>query len=252
MKDSDLQKMIKYLGDEMSNQEKQLFEQEIAATRSLTKLQNLMEEIEDTVSDDQLFELVDKLKETQDLYNEVIGITYVVEKEKQIRINWRQIAAAVVTLMLIVTTLIFNFSRSANVRIYDSYYKQYKGDMVGSRSSGSVNPMINAVQLYDKGEFNAAISMFGKILSRDATNTTAHFFMGISYMELHNYLNAIKNLSYVIDNKDIAFTSHAKWYLALCYLETGQNSKSAAVLSTLIDTNNVYKIKAQDLLKKIQ
>jgi tetratricopeptide (TPR) repeat protein len=251
MRDSDLQKMIKYLEGEMSISEKRSFEQEIMAVQSLSKLKNLLEEIDDTVADDQLFELVDKLKDTQELYNEVIGVTYVVGKEKQPRVSWKHIAAAVVTLMLVVTTLIFNFSRSANDRIFASYYQQYKGDMAGNRA-GKVNPMINAVQMYDMGEYRTAIGLFGKILSGDASNTAAHFFTGVSYMETHDYKNAIQNLSFVISKNDIAYVNHSKWYLALCYLETGQTKHAVDILTMLVNNNNNYKTKAQDLLKKIQ
>jgi tetratricopeptide (TPR) repeat protein len=251
MKDSDLQKMIRYLEGEMSMNEKRSFEQEVMALKSLSKLKSLMEEIDDTVADDQLFDLIDKLKETQALYNEVIGVTYVVANEKQSRISWKHIAAAAVTLFLVVSTVIFNFSRSANDRIFASYYQQYKGDMVGNRSSGRVNPMINAVQLYDKGEYKAAIALFGKILSVDGTNTAAHFFSGISFMEIHDYNNAIRNLLYVISKNDVAYTDHSRWYLALCYLETNRTKEAAILLNTLT-TNNDYKIKALDLLKKIQ
>ena len=245
--------MIRYLESEMGINERRLFEKEVLAEQSLSRLKNLMEEIDDAIADDQLFDLVTKLKETQELYNVVIGATYVVSKEKHYsRVSWKHIAAAGITLVLIVSTVVFNFSRPANHRIFASYYGQYEGGMVGSRSSGEMNPMSNAVQLYNTGKFSAALAQFGKILGTDGTNTAAHYFSGLSLMELKNYNEAIQNLSYVVLKKDIAYANDARWYLALCYLETNQTRQSVTILNELVDNNNIYKIRVLDLLKKIQ
>jgi tetratricopeptide (TPR) repeat protein len=250
MKDKDLQKMIRYLEGEMGKEEKDLFEQEIISVQSLSKLKCLMEEIDETVSDSRMFDLVNKLKETQELYNAVIGATYVVAKERRTYVNWKHIAAAGITLLLVISTVVINFSRSSNDRIFASYYVQYKGNLE-DRSSGHVNPMIYGVQQYDKGNYSEAIAQFSKIIKTDGSNTAAHFFSGISSIELRSYERAIANLSYVIDKNDIAYSNHARWYLALCYLETNQTNLAAVLLDVLANNDNEYKTKALDLLKKI-
>jgi tetratricopeptide (TPR) repeat protein len=112
--------------------------------------------------------------------------------------------------------------------------------------------MINAVQLYDKGNYNDAIAQFGNIIKGDPSNTAAHFFSAISFIELRNYEKAIDNLSYVISRNDVAYSNHARWYLALCYLETNRTNLAVAALDIVASSNNNdYKTKALYLLKKI-
>jgi tetratricopeptide (TPR) repeat protein len=262
----DLEKIIRYLDGEMNGDEKHSFEKELVGDKALKQSRRLMEEIDRTIDDDQVFAFKEKLKETQELYNAITAANYVVGSEtnedsakffSNSRFNWRYMAAAAITLLIVVSTVVLNFSRSSNDRIFSSYYHRYEANYeasrVNSRGSGTneVNKLIYAVQLYDKGDSKGAIAIFGEIIKADPSNTAAHFFAGISFIETQNYDKAVENLSYVISKNDLTYIEHADWYLALCYLKSNQMSRATSMLNNIANSNNYYRVKALDLLKKI-
>ena len=222
-----------------------------------------MEEIDQVIADEQVFEFIDKLKANQKLYNDIIAANYVVgvenEKfttsEKHANASWKQIAAAVVTLLIVISALLFNFSKPSHEKIFASYYQPYKINNIISRTanSGIIDKRIDvAAKFYDKNDYLAAIAQCEQIIKTDAKNTTAHFFTGISFLELHNYQKAIDNLSFVTCQNDIFYTRQAEWYLALCYLETNQIKRATSLLNNIAHKHSYYKQKATDLLKTIK
>jgi hypothetical protein len=260
----DLEKIIRYLDGEMNGEEKQLFEQELVGDKSLKQSTLLMEEIDRAIHDDEVFAFQAKLKETQELYNAINKQDYVVDADspKEIseksRINWKYALSAAISLLIVVSTIWINFSQSSNDKIFASYYHRYEanyeGNEVNNRAAGvsHLSLLINAVQLYDQGNFTSALKQFDEIIKIDADNLVAHFFIGLVSIENKNYDKAIENLLYVINKKDVAYVEHSEWYLALCYLKKDQTAQALTVLTRIANSNSYYKSKALDLLKKLQ
>jgi len=261
----DLEKIIRYLDGEMKGDEKQLFEQELIGDKALKQSAFLLEEIDRVIHDDEIFAFQAKLKETQELYNAITDRDYVIGidagKEasgKFLRINWKYAVGAAVSMLIVASTILYNFSQSSNDKIFASFYHRYEANYeaneVNNRAAGvnKVSTLINAVQLYDQGDFASATNQFDEIIATDPDNIAAHFFSGLASIESKHYDKAIENLSYVISKKDIPYIEHSEWYLALCYLKTDRTSKAISLLNRIANNNNYYKTKALDLLKQLQ
>jgi hypothetical protein len=262
----DLEKIIRYLDGEMLGDEKFLFEQELVGDKSLNQSKLLMDEIDRAIDDDQVFAFKAKLAETQALCNAINDADYVVGEEtgvvleqssKYRRISWKYVASAVITLLVVASVLFYNFSKTSNDKIFASYYHRYEADYeaagVNSRSDAAkVSKLINAVQLYDLGNTNSAIIQFEEIIKADPENTAAHFFAGLALIENQDYDKAISNLLFVISKNDLPYIEQSEWYLALCYLKKDQRSQAKALLNKIANSESYYKIKALDLLKKLQ
>jgi predicted negative regulator of RcsB-dependent stress response len=258
-----LDKIIRYLDGEMNGEEKRLFEKELVGDKALKESKQLMEEIDRAIDDDRLFAFKEKLKETNELYCAISSKEYVVgidNNETKRKINFRfhwKYAAAVVTFLIVISTVIFNFSRSTNDKIFASYYDRYEANYESARShnrgitSNKVSNLISAVQFYDQGNNNGAIQLLEEIIKNEADNIPAHFFLGLSFIETKNYNKAIENLSFVITKNDFTFIEHAKWYLALCYVKSDQVDRAFPILKDIVNSDNYHKAKALDLLKKI-
>jgi tetratricopeptide (TPR) repeat protein len=262
----DLEKIIRYFDGEMKGEERLLFEQELVTDKSLNQSKLLMDEIDKAIDDDQLFAFKAKLAETQTLCNAINDANYVVgddvhpkaEKIVHPKISWKYVASAIIALLVVSTVLFYNFSRSSNDKIFASFYHRYEANYeaggINSRSADvtKVSKLINAVQLYDLGNFNGAISQFNEIIKADPENTAAHFFEGLAQMENNDYNRAVENLLFVISKKDIPYIEQSEWYLALCYLKLNKDNEAVNLLTRIANGESYYKIMATELLKKIQ
>jgi len=245
-----LEKIFKYLDGEVIGEEKQVFEKELESDESLKQTLRLVQEVDKTIADDELFSLIDKLKEVQGTINDEIGVN----NKTKILHNWKWLAAASVTVLLVVSALLYTFnSKPSNDKIFADFYHRYEYDLITrSVEPSDVSDLIKAIQLYDKGDYQEAISKFEVIIKSDASNTAAHFFIGVSFIETKNYPKAIENLNYVVVKNDTAFVEHAEWYLALCYIKAKQTSLATNLLRKISNGNTYYKVMATDALKKFK
>jgi thioredoxin-like negative regulator of GroEL len=75
---------------------------------------------------------------------------------------------------------------------------------------------------------------------------------GISKFEEENYPDAKVSFTRVIDNKDNLFFEDAQWYLALCYLKTGEKDKAVNSLTFIKQSESIYSNNARKILRKMK
>ncbi len=252
--------IIHYLDGDMPVLEKEQFECEIQTNKTLAQQLKLTQEVDSLLADDELFTFAESLRTVN---HKFINNEQKVHKKEQkpISIQFNRVflsgkkllVAAVFITFVLVLSVLYNTISSPNAdRLFSKYYQKYEANIL-TRSSGAtdVTPLIAAIQQYDKGNYSTAISKFEKIIQNDPNNTAAHFFIGVSYIEEHNYEKAIKNLSFVLTKNDEAFIEHAEWYLSLCYVKTKQTAKASALLTKIKERQTFYKLMAVDVLKKL-
>lgn len=243
-----LEKIMKYLDGEVIGEEKSNFEKELALNVSLRKKLELVKEVDKTLKDEELSSFVSKI---QNISTSLKNSNTEGKKANALTIRRYLSTAAVLLILAISSVLYLNLSGPKNVKIYNRYYQRYEASII-TRSGGSeTDNLITAIQLYDKGKYQEAISKFNLLLKQDNTNTTVLFFIGMSYMETKLYDKAIANFNLLINQKDTAFKEHAEWYMALCFIRTNQISHASEALNHIAGSNSFYKIKAVDLLKKL-
>ena len=110
----------------------------------------------------------------------------------------------------------------------------------------------SAIQWYNRNNYQAAINQLDKIIQSDPFSTAAHFYRGLSYIETKDYGKAIENFSFIINQNNSRYTENAQWYLALCYIKTNQTGIASIALNKIAAGNSYYKLKASDLLRKME
>lgn len=245
-----LEKIIRYLDGEVIGEEKQLFEKELETDNSLKQTLRLVQEVDQTISDEKLLTYVEKLKQAQ----AIVSSEENHRSKVRFLTNWKILAAASVALLLGISVL-FNFyhNRPSNDKVFASFYQRYEADLITrSDAPSEVSDLIKAIQLYDKGNYQEAITKFEAIIKLDATNTAARFFIGVSFIEMKNFSKAIENLNYVVAQNDTVFIEHAEWYLALCYIKMNRTSLAMPLLHKIANSNTFYKVMASDILRKMK
>jgi tetratricopeptide (TPR) repeat protein len=219
------ERILSYLQGDMDADERKLFEHELMRDK-------LLEEIQD--------------RNVLDLPTQ--------KKVRRISIKRKHLMAVGLVLMMVGIWVVFKGpSKSSNEKIFASYYHPYKSENNSLyRAAATTNNFIDAVNLYDSGNYQTAVAKFQTVIKNNTTDLDSRFFMGLSFIELKNYGKAIDNLSNVINQNDIFFVTHAEWYLALCYLKINQTGKAISLLNKIACNENEYQAMALEILKKLK
>ena len=163
----------------------------------------------------------------------------------------QKILLAAGLILVISLSIIFNarYSKLSNDKIFATYYESYKTNDKLSRFPKD-NDFTMGLTAYNDGNYNKAIRHFNKLTEADSTNINAYFLLSVSLMQNKAYTEAINKLSYILD-KDDCIREQSEWYLALCYLKTGQTNKSIPLFKDLA-SQNYYQKEANRILKVIK
>ncbi len=125
----------------------------------------------------------------------------------------------------------------------------------GSKTAalGSTKDLDEGMAAYRNKDFALAIDQFRKVLANDASDETALFYSGVSYLGLPvpDAVNAILNLDAVLARPNSTFAEAARWYKALALIKDKRTSDARLLLNDIIKTEGPYKTKAEAVLKDL-
>ena len=140
-----------------------------------------------------------------------------------------------------------------NPTIYEKYYSPY--EVSGTYRSGNTEMdrlLFNAFDRYDEKDYEQALVLFEEVLQSREKDMAANLYSGITYMEEEKYQKAKTSFNKIISNNNNLFIEQAKWYLALCYLNTAKTDEARVILSEIIKEESYYKEMAVRVLKDLK
>jgi tetratricopeptide (TPR) repeat protein len=155
-------------------------------------------------------------------------------------------AAAVVTIVIL-----FSTRHATNDSLFASFYSPYQADFNTRSASIKNNGFELGCLLYQKGDYAKALDIFTKNRNTFTHNSAANFYFGLTALETGKLDVTEKSFLQVIEDNNSPFTLHAKWYLSLLYLKTGERNKAMQILKELDSTENYYTLKARQILEKM-
>ena len=162
-------------------------------------------------------------------------------------------AAAIAGFILVGSILLFNGRSQSSDEILDRFYKSYEVT-TPSRSQQAIlnSDYSTAIEYYNIRDYRNAALYFSKVLAGDPKYMESTMLYGVSNLEFKNYPEAKHSFKKVIDNDDNLFLEDARWYLALCYLKTGELEKTVAELRQIKKSESIYSKDAARILRKIK
>jgi tetratricopeptide (TPR) repeat protein len=109
-----------------------------------------------------------------------------------------------------------------------------------------------AIEYYNIRDFGNAAHYFSKVLSNDRRYWESIMLIGVSGFEEENYPEAKHSFTKVIDDNNSLFLEDAQWYLALCYLKTGEKEKAINSLTFIRRSSSIYSDDARKILRKMR
>ncbi len=237
----------RYLEGKMQSSEKQWFEKEIEGNLWLQKELELRRKADKIVSNLGAIDLRSKLMEAETRHKNISRVEKAVNK---IPVNY---AALFLGLILISTLLILSGNSFDIGAFTDSAVDAYSVNTT-SRSDSPVYPaeLMTGMQLYSNDDFSLARTEFAKIPDTSENTIQSKYLLGLSNMQLKEYLEAVKSFKQVIDHKDNMFLEDSEYYLGLCYYNLEDMSKAKVIMEGIINSENRFRKDAKKILKKIK
>jgi hypothetical protein len=164
-----------------------------------------------------------------------------------------QIAAAFLFLLIIGTVVIkwfyAGFSKSV---VFEKYYEKYDPDVITRSEALAGNNLEKAQFLYQTGDYAPCVGILSEIVSNEKQNYMAWFYLGLVRMEIHQPTQAIKDFLNIPSDWKSPYLIHRDWYLALCFIKTGQQKEAVSLLHQLASVRGFYSERARKMLDENQ
>lgn len=135
--------------------------------------------------------------------------------------------------------------------IFNEYYSTYQNDYQSRSDEKVVNNLYQAFQAYENKDFDNAVELFSKVSESDASIMMAHFYKGISCVEISDYKQAIESFKKVLTNSNNPYFPQSHWYCALTWLKLNNPESAKEHLEWLIKNDRHYNQKAKEILNKL-
>ncbi len=240
----------RYLAGEMTRQEKTWFEKELDGNEFLQKEVAVRKKTDDALRRHDIIELRNKLARIETARRE----------SEAIKLNHKKTAfrsAAVLAGLIVAGSLFLLPNRNSSPdAIYNDYFTVYNAGSP-ERSTIVIADNISelyksAMILYHENDFKDASTLLSKYLKNRPGHMEAYMVYGVSEMKNNRFDEAAKAFSTVINDGNNYYLDNARWYLALCYIKSGQTDAARNQLLTIKNSGNAFSKKASDILKKIK
>jgi hypothetical protein len=164
-----------------------------------------------------------------------------------------QIAAVFLFLLIMGTVAIkWFYAGSSKSVVFEKYYEKYDPDIITRSETLAGNSLEKAQFLYQTGDYTPCVGILSDIVSNEKQNYMAWFYLGLVRMEIHQPTQAIKDFLNIPSDWKSPYLIHRDWYLALCFIKTGQQKEAVSLLQHLASVRGFYSERARKMLDEYQ
>lgn len=241
-----IEKIERYLNDELQPQEHKDFEKQLQTDVELKNALQLYNSIDNTMKEREPTGDEKKLEKTLQQLNR----KYILQEGNLRKVNFKRWLAAAAAVLIIVFAAVYFLSQDrlsaeelyAGFAVHAPLKIQLRGDAADSLAG------IAADKFNDK-HYYEALPLLQQYLQLQPGDIQLKFAEGVSQLELDNYTEAEKIFSVIAAGKT-GYTEAGGWYLALTALKQKDIPQCRSRLEAIPQTSSWF-TKARELLKKL-
>ena len=123
--------------------------------------------------------------------------------------------------------------------IYQEHYQAYALNF-GERSNATQDITFTAGQFYQDGIYTKALDLF-QTIPKDSVSAKITLAKGICFLETNQLDEAAQSFQTLIDQQDIIYEDHARWYLALTFLKEEKIDQAKNLLRQIAEKERSFK-----------
>jgi len=240
-----IEKIEKYLNNELSIREQIEFEEELRKDSELMREFLLRRDINEAVKEKDIIELRHNLEE--------IGKDFSTRKNTRLILRNASIAAVLLILIALASLNLLLSPGLTSQQIVEKYYKVYPS----VNSNRSVDTEIDkniflAFNSYEASKYENASKYFKIVLAENNSNVMSQFYLAMSLIEAKRLKEAEEYLIDLSLKPNHIFWEQSHWYLAMIYIKQSKTEHAIEVLKKIVEQNMTYKQEAKRILRSIQ
>jgi tetratricopeptide (TPR) repeat protein len=233
---------------EMSDTEKQWFLKELEGNESLRREVSLRKQTDEILKKKDIMTLRNKLSEIEKRRSELKPPA--ITSRNPVYFKYAAIMAG---LLIIGSLVIFRGKSLSSEDIVKQYYKAYEPPTSQrSANAGTDADFTLALEFYNAHDYDKAAALFNKVLGTKPNDMQTVLLIGVTNFEEKKYPEAKQSFGRVIDDKNNLYVDHARWYLALCYLNTNEKEKAKQLFTQIGKENGLYQKDARKIVRGLK
>lgn len=238
----------RYNAGEMSDPEKQWFLKELDENKELRNELKLRKLTDEVLGKQDIISLRTKLFAIEEQRKTTIHV------RRTLKPAYLKLAAVIAGVVLIGSISLFSGKSFKSDDIINCYNKAYEFPTAQRSGESEKNTDFTlALRFYNSHDYSKAAVLFNKVLESNPRDMQSVFLNGVSHFELRKFPEATKSFVRVIDDdSSILFVDAAKWYLALCYLNTDEKEKAIKQFEIVRKDGSVYSKDAKKIIRSIK
>lgn len=172
--------------------------------------------------------------------------------QKPIRIQNIIVYTAAASIVLFISVFSWNRINESPSNLYAEYIELSTLPSLAERGNDTSDILLNAQRQFENKSYTEAISILQEAI-KDTTDhrSVKYVYLGIAQMESDQYDAALHTFK-TLAQSDFIDAPLAHWYMALLYLKKEDSKQAEIQLKKIIQEDLYNKIKAEELLRKIE
>lgn len=238
-------KILAYLDNNMSDEEKNNFESELKSNKKLASELLMFAEVNNAIREDDVERFRQRLKKIVDADQPIKT-----NSGKSIYKLLRYPAAALLVMALGLSIWITRH-KTNNQELFDQYYQTYTTPFMTRSIDTAASRNDKVSILYLQGYYPQAHAIGMECLQVEPGNSEVHFYLGLIAIEMNQINEAIRELKKAESGISTIKLVDVRWYLAMAYLKKEDVNHAKKYLKIISQTENRYTSRAKSILKKI-
>ncbi|MDY8138617.1 tetratricopeptide repeat protein [Aquimarina sp. 2201CG5-10] len=258
-----------YLREELSSEDRALFEQSLLEDQELKKeflihkelfaleddsiwIQDLFDPDESEVKQVEAYFKSEEVQNLKDVISTAQSNYTESDKKKSIFVNKKWFIPILVAASFTLLFFVYTFNSGYTAQELYAEYGEWD-DLPSLTSRSDETQLAEGQRFFEQKEFLASYELF-KNLEDNKLETSPEIlvYLGLSSLELNKYNEAISYFDQLI-NSDAIDQSKGYWYKALTYLKQEKKDKAISILEVILKDETNYKyIEAKELMGKIK
>jgi tetratricopeptide (TPR) repeat protein len=169
------------------------------------------------------------------------------------RRNWRLYYRVAAVLIIAVAALLYLVNQKPQHEIlFAKYFTPYPNTIPITRGASGEIKLKRGLAEYEFENYEQAIIILEDVVTSEPENTTAKFYLGMSYLCRNQPDSAVAQFRSEIQHGKNPFVEPARWYLGLAALKKRDVNQASMIFGQLKAESQAYKQQANELLNLLE